>query len=118
MRSEMDPHFLSHDRDVVKKYINDKLVHNKITARFFTEIVDAMAEAIDKAEKISLPFLVMYAGADEFASADGSRDFYEKLGSKDKKLIIYDGYYHEIMNEVGRDRVFTDIQKWLKPWLK
>ena len=29
---------LSHDPDVVKAYIEDPLVHNKVSARFFTEI--------------------------------------------------------------------------------
>jgi alpha-beta hydrolase superfamily lysophospholipase len=117
MKNVIDPVYLSHDKDVVKKYMEDEMVHNKITSRFFTEMMKAMKIAMEKAEKVEVPFLILHAGRDEISDPDGSVEFYEKLGSQDKKLIIYDGFYNEILNEVDRQVVFRDIDKWLKPRL-
>lgn len=115
MSNEFDPIYLSHDKDVIKKYMEDELVHNKMTPRFFTEMIAAMKTAMEKAENINTPFLVLHAGEDEMVDTKGSVEFYEKLGSSDKKLIVYDGFYHEILNEVDRQVVFKDMEKWLKP---
>jgi acylglycerol lipase len=38
---------------------------------------------------------------------------YEKAGSRDKTLKIYEGFYHEVHNEPGNARVFADIEDWL-----
>ncbi|MBN1572872.1 MAG: lysophospholipase [Deltaproteobacteria bacterium] len=115
LSNEFDPIYLSHDKDVIKKYMEDKLVHNKVTARFFTEMVSAMKSAMQKAENIKTPFLILHAGDDEIADPAGSVEFFEKLGSSDKKLIVYDGFFHEILNEADRQLVYRDIEKWLKP---
>jgi alpha-beta hydrolase superfamily lysophospholipase len=37
----------------------------------------------------------------------------ERVGSADKTLIVYDGLYHEILNEPEQDRVLADIVGWL-----
>jgi alpha-beta hydrolase superfamily lysophospholipase len=118
MTNEVDPYYLSQDREVVKKYINDKLAHNKVSARWLTEIITAVNEAHGEAGDIKTPILLMHAGADKVVPVDGSREFFDKIGSEDKDLIIYRGAYHEIMNDIGRDNVFKDIEKWLKPRIK
>jgi alpha-beta hydrolase superfamily lysophospholipase len=38
---------------------------------------------------------------------------YEKAGSKDKTLKIYEGFYHEVHNEPDKAKVFADIEDWL-----
>ena len=118
MTNEVDPYFLSQDREVVKKYINDKLAHNKVSARWLTEIISTVKEAHEEAGDIKTPILLMHAGADKVVSVNGSREFFDKIGSEDKDLIIYRGAYHEIMNDIGRDNVFKDVEKWLKPRIK
>lgn len=117
MTNEIDPVNLTHDKDVVKKYMEDDLVHNKVTARFFTECSSAMRVAFEKAETVTLPFLIMHAGADHVVSPDGSRQFYETIASPDKTLYIYQGMYHEILNEIDRVTVYKDIEKWIAPRL-
>lgn len=117
MTNEIDPVNLTHDKDVVKKYMEDELVHNKVTARFFTECSSAMSVAFHKAETVTVPFLIMHAGADEVVSPDGSRRFYDAIKSADKKLTVYTGMYHEILNEIDRIGVYKDIEKWISPRL-
>jgi acylglycerol lipase len=115
--NEVDPVFLTHDKDVVKKYMEDDLVHNKVTARFFTEFIDALKVAFQKAEVTTLPMLILQAGADEVVNPEGSQEFFDAVASKDKDIIIYQGMYHEIFNEIGREKVYKDVESWLKPRL-
>jgi acylglycerol lipase len=117
MTNEIDPVNLTHDKDVVKKYMEDDLVHNKVTVRFFTECSSAMSVAFHKAETVTLPFLIIHAGADQVVSPEGSRRFYDAISSTDKKLSIYPGMYHELFNELDRVAVYKDIEKWITPRL-
>ncbi len=117
LTNEIDPVNLTHDKDVVKKYMEDELVHNKVTARFFTECSSAMKTAKEKSETVTLPFLVMHGGADEVVSPDGSKRFFNAIASTDKKLIVYQGMFHEILNEIDRQAVYKDMEKWIGPRL-
>jgi len=38
---------------------------------------------------------------------------YDMVSSRDKTLKLYDGFYHEIFNEPGREQVFADMEAWL-----
>ena len=41
------------------------------------------------------------------------KEFYESAASEDKKLVIYPGMYHEIFNEIEKEKVFNDVLDWL-----
>ena len=34
--------------------------------------------------------------------------------STHKRLIVYEGFYHELFNEVEKERVFQDLVNWLQ----
>ena len=55
----------------------------------------------------------MHGGADRLAAPEGSRELFERAGSRDKTLHIYDGYYHEIFNDVGKEKPVGDVLEWL-----
>ena len=116
MSNELDATKISRDPEAVKAYIADPLVHDKVTARFFTEFVGAMEKAQQGAAQMSLPVLMQVAGDDHLVDAQASREFFQKVGSKDKTLKVYDGYYHEIYNEPPdqRARPLGDLADWVK----
>jgi len=110
----VDPSTISRDPDVVKAYVADPLVfHGKTTARLAAEMLRALIRVSAETDKITLPFLAMQGGGDLLVDPDGAQILYEKAGSKDKTLKIYDGLYHEIFNEPERAVVFNDIETWL-----
>jgi len=37
----------------------------------------------------------------------------DRIGSSDVTVKAYDGLYHEILNEPGRARVYSDLEEWL-----
>jgi acylglycerol lipase len=110
----VDPSTLSRDPDVVNAYINDPLVfHGKTTARLAAEMLRALTRVSAETHKITLPFIAMQGGSDRLVDPDGAQILYEKAGSKDKTLKIYDGLYHEIFNEPEHERVLGDVETWL-----
>lgn len=113
MSNELDASGLSHDPAVVQAYVNDPLVHGKVTARFFTEFVKAQAHTLQHAEDVRLPLLILHGSADPLVDVSASREFYERAASADKTLKIYEGLYHEAFNEPQKEQVFADLIGWL-----
>lgn len=114
MTNEVDPSFLSHDPSVVQAYIEDPLVHAKVSARWFTETVDSMNKSFDFAHKITIPCLFLHAGDDRLADPEGTKSLFPLVSSKDKQMKVYEGFYHELFNERGKEQVFSDIESWLR----
>ena len=105
---------LSHDQEVVRVYGTDPLNHHVATARWAAEVVAAQSAALSAADSIRLPFLLLYADADAVADPQASRELFERAASPDKTVHCYEGYYHEIFNEIGRETVFADLAAWLE----
>jgi len=110
----LDPAGLSHDQEVVRAYGTDPLNHHVATARWAAEVVAAQSAALSAAGAIRLPFLLLYADADAVADPDASRELFAAAGSADKTARCYEGFYHEIFNEIGRETVFADLAAWLE----
>jgi alpha-beta hydrolase superfamily lysophospholipase len=112
--NELDATTISHDAEVVKRYREDKRVARKITTRLADITLGNQLEMMNLAARFHVPSLLMHAGDDRICSAEGTKDFFHKIPIQDKSLKIYDGFYHELFNEVGRDKVFKDMENWLE----
>jgi alpha-beta hydrolase superfamily lysophospholipase len=60
-----------------------------------------------------LPLLILHGTADKATRPDGSQQFYDQAGSTNKTLKLYDGHYHDLLNDLGREQVFDDIVGWI-----
>ena len=106
---------VSRDPAVVEAYVADPLVYRgKMTARLGAEMLGAMERVSAEANRIHLPLLILQGGADRLVDPSGAQMLYEKVASADKKLIIYEGFYHEVFNEPEHDRVLSDVEQWLE----
>jgi acylglycerol lipase len=107
--------FISQDKAVVDAYVNDPLVfRGKVPARFGSEVARVMQKLTHEMPKIDLPILIMHGTADRLSNWKGSEMLYERVSSRDKTLKLYEGFYHEIFNEPGREQVFADMETWLE----
>ncbi|HVG19737.1 MAG TPA: lysophospholipase [Blastocatellia bacterium] len=113
MDNGLDPALLSRDPEVGRAYAADPLVNRKVSARWFVEASRAMEELKRMASEISLPVLVMHGTGDRIASVDATKRLFEKIGSSDKELEIYEGFYHELFNEPEKLEVFERVTRWL-----
>jgi alpha-beta hydrolase superfamily lysophospholipase len=104
---------LSRDQAVVDAYVSDPLVHNLGTPRLGTEMAKAAERAQGHAADLALPCLILHGGADRLCDPKDSRAFFDKVTFADKQRHEYEGYYHEIFNDVDKEVVFADIEAWL-----
>jgi len=110
---KLDSSGISRDPEVVRRYDNDPLVYRGgIPARTGAEITGATRMIQAGMESISLPLLILHGSDDRLADPEGSKSLYERAQSKDKALKLYEGYYHEVMNEPEKEMVLADIVEW------
>lgn len=110
----LDASTISRDRAVVDAYVNDPLVfRGKIPARTGAELAKMWKTLPEQMSKIKLPILIMQGTADQLANPASSKLLFERVGSEDKTLKLYDGFYHEIFNEPEHKQVMADVENWL-----
>jgi alpha-beta hydrolase superfamily lysophospholipase len=111
--NEINPSNLSRDPEVGRAYAADPLVNRKVSAKWFAEATRAMQEVAEWASRITTPILVMHGTDDRLASVDATRRMFERIGSPDKELVIFPGYYHELFNEPEKQDLFERVTEWL-----
>lgn len=104
---------ISRDPQEVAKYNADKLNHGKITASFFVNINDAGEWAIEHAAELNVPALVYHGTADRLTSHDGTKQFAANSNGK-AEFKSFEGFYHELHNDIGKEQVFAFVEKWLE----
>lgn len=104
---------LTSDEDLQAWTARDHLYGRSTTPRWFSEATRAHAEVLRRAGEFRAPLLVLAGGADPIADLGRTRAFVEAAGSSDKRLIVYDGFRHEIFNERERERPIGEAVAWL-----
>ncbi len=111
---QLDASEVSRDQAVIDRYRKDPLVFTgKVTARLAQQLISTMTWIEDRLVAIELPMLILHGSADGLTSPEGSKMLHQKISSRNKKLTIYEGLYHEIYNEPEQDKVMTDVADWL-----
>ncbi|HUG60413.1 MAG TPA: lysophospholipase [Methylomirabilota bacterium] len=67
----------------------------------------------DSFGQITLPVLILHGTADKATVCRGSEYFHEHAGSADKTLKLYEGNFHDLLNDIGKEVVFADIANWI-----
>ena len=65
------------------------------------------------ARDLRLRSLILHGSNDLVCEPAASATFHERIPLSDKARIEYEGFYHEILNEIGREQVLDDIKAWL-----
>ena len=111
--NEVNPALLSHDKEAVRAYETDPKVYGTVTPRWFVELKKAQASAIDNAKKISIPLRLMVSEGDQICNPQIARNLAAAWGGP-SEVIEYGEMYHELFNEVEKDRVLTELIAWLE----
>jgi lysophospholipase len=110
----VDPSLVSRDPEVVRSYEEDPLVHHgKLPARTVGELSSTVEAFPARVPELELPLLVMHGTGDRIVPVAASLMVHDGARSEDKRLELYDGLYHEILNEPEQERVMDDIAGWV-----
>jgi acylglycerol lipase len=105
----------SRDEAVVSAMNLDPLIANETQpTRTVAELARADERLRTAFPQITLPLLILHGTADKAAKSSGSQAFYDAAGSTDKTLKLYEGHYHDLLNDVGREQVLADIVQWIE----
>lgn len=104
----------SRDPDWVSELEADPLTDNEVQP---VATVAAFARAGERFERefprITLPVFILHGTADKATRPDGSQQFFDEAGSTDKTLRLYEGHYHDLLNDFGKEDVINDIVDWI-----
>jgi acylglycerol lipase len=108
----------SRDPKAVEAMDADPLIANETQP---TQTLAEMVRADERLKKefrlITLPVLILHGTADKATKPSGSQRFYDNAGSKDKTLKLYQGHFHDLLNDIGKEQVMADITGWVAPRL-
>lgn len=104
----------SRDPRAVEALNNDPLTAHEVQPAITVAALVRADERL-KAEfpSITLPVLIMHGTADRATVCHGSEFFYQTAGSIDKTLKLYEGHYHDLLNDIGKEQVIGDIREWI-----
>ena len=104
----------SRDPKAVEALNNDPLTAHEVQpAITVAALVRADERLREEFPLITLPVLIMHGTDDKATVCRGSEFFYETVGSKDKTLKLYEGHYHDLLNDIGKEEVMADIMEWI-----
>lgn len=110
--SGLDPKSISRDEKVVQAYINDPLVHDKISLGFGKAMVGVTSWTLAHAAEFSLPLLLLHGKADVLAYPSSSMEFAASLSGK-CTLVLWENAWHELHNEPEKEEVFKTMTLWM-----
>lgn len=81
-----------------------------------TKTMASLARADDRLTrefgKVTLPVFICHGTADKATKPAGSQIFFDQTGSSDKTLKFYEGHYHDMLNDIGKEQVLGDMMAW------
>src|SRR5690606_35117579 len=98
----------------IKEYQSDPLRHDKVSPGLFVGMLSAIDEVLSHAHEIHQPVLFQLSGDERICNVEAATTVFEKIGSKDKKIIIYPESLHEIYVDTDREQVIHDLKFYLK----
>lgn len=113
LNNGLKPEWISRDPAVVKAYVDDPLVHDRIAPRLVRFMLDGGELVRERAPRWALPTLLLWAGADRCVLPSGSAAFAAAAPKAVLTAHEFPPLFHEIFNEPERAQVFSQLHGWL-----
>ncbi len=112
----LDASALSRDPQVGQAYLQDPLVHDKVSVRLGSYMMDMGRYVLDHAAEWSLPLYLAHGTADRICQFEGSAQFAARAGAM-VTFHPWEGLYHETHNELNKDEVIQAMLDWINAQL-
>ena len=110
--SGLDPRGLSRDPEVVSAYVDDPLVHDRLSLGTALGLLQAIEDTFEHAGELDLPVLLMQGSADPLVFPDGTLEFARRAQGQ-CTVKLWDGLCHELHNEPEQRQVLETMIAWL-----
>jgi carboxylesterase len=90
------------------------LAYGAVTGRALFELSKVMTRARKALPQVTAPTLIVQSREDPRISPEVAQSALEKLGAKEKRLVWTEGAGHIITVDYGRERVFSEVETWLR----
>ena len=81
-------------------------------------MLQAIQNVQEKASELQMPLLFLLGGEDKIIDPKGGEAFFKALSTSatsfNRTLKIYPAFYHELIHEVEKEKVFHDILEWVE----
>ena len=103
------------DAKAVEAMNSDPLIaHETQPTKTIAELARSDERLKAEFPSITLPLLILHGTSDKATKPSGSQFFYDTAGSSDKTLKLYEGAYHDLLNDLDKQTVMADIQGWIE----
>jgi alpha-beta hydrolase superfamily lysophospholipase len=104
----------SRDPAVVAQMNSDPLIENeKQPVETAAEMLKASDRLGENMPTMKVPVFIIHGTDDKATRWQGSQYFYDNVGSEDKTLKLYEGGYHDLLNDIIKEEVMGDILAWV-----
>jgi alpha-beta hydrolase superfamily lysophospholipase len=109
----LDAAGLSRDPAVARAYVEDPLVHDRISAQLGGSMLRAGEATLAQAGRMRPPVLLMHGADDPITDPAATESLYEAIPGPDKTLRLWTGLRHEIHNEPEQAEVLQVMVDWM-----
>lgn len=107
-------HGISRDPEVVRVRDEDALVHDAISPRLYRGLTESRERVLRDAPGLAVPALVVHGTGDLVIDPGGTEEFCAAAPEPLVTCVFYEGAYHEIFNDIGREACVKDLLAWLE----
>jgi len=107
------PEWVSSSPEVIDEFMNDPLVHRRITPRLALFMAHAGQTALRRAPSWTVPTLTLYSTIDRLVTPEGCSRFASSLPAHLATTHAFDQLAHDIMREPKRAQAHQALHLWL-----
>ncbi|MYL62690.1 alpha/beta fold hydrolase [Bacillus hwajinpoensis] len=115
LNSKLEPNIGTRNPEFHKRDQEDPLMVQKVSVRWYRELLKAMKIANEGARTFhNLPLLVVQGGDDRIVDKQAVISWFNRIPLKEKAYKEWDGFYHEVFNEPDREDVFQTAKSFVE----
>ena len=109
---------LTHDIEEQNKYNSDKLINKEINAKLLIDLADMGKRLVEDSMAIELPTIIFSAEKDYVVKNSAQKKFFLNLSSKKREFIELENFYHGIIFEKERQKVYQMLDDFIQDIFK
>src|SRR5207253_8997980 len=113
VKSYVKARMLTHDPVEAERYHADPLIFRQIAVNILLDLYDTSTRLLADAGAITVPTLMLAAGADWVVKVSAQQQFFDRLSSPVKQMEVLPGFYHALFHEKDRHGVIDKVRRFV-----